>query len=154
MFSLILYVAVDSTEQGLPLHRLQLTFAKFSTLVFLSLLVGAFQFFGSVVSLLVLITTMYTLKLRSKVGITILGIFYGFCCMAIAVTIAIYVYHYEHDVFASLAYVYSLIPAVLSGGGFGLYLASQVKEETEETEKCRILWFIYKSEEKQWSSRD
>ncbi len=74
--------------------------------------------------------------------------------MVVAVTIVIYLRHAEHDSFAGLAYVYGLIPSILTGGGLGLYLASQVKEETEETPKRRILWFIYISAEKPWSSKD
>ena len=154
MFSLVMLVAVYPSGQVLSSYRLQLTLTQLITIILISVLLGLFQFFGSVALLVLLLISIYTLKLRSKVGITILGIFFGFCCMVLTVTISIHLQHLEHEYFAGARYFYSLIPAVVTGGGLGLYLASQVKEENEETEKRRVIWFIYKQEEKPWSSKD
>jgi hypothetical protein len=44
----------------------------------------------------------------------------------------------------------------LTGGALVIYLADQFKEINSDTEKRRILWFIYRpiKKEKLWSSKD
>ena len=154
MFSLVLFVAAYPTGPISRLYRLQLTPIKF---IAIFLIVALLSFpLGITIPIftILLIVCIYALKLRNKVGISILGIFFGLCSMIISVTIYIHNNHLEHEYFAGATYFYGIIPAILLGGGLGLYLAFQVKEVNEDSEKRRINGFLYKPEEKPWSSND
>ena len=80
-----------------------------------------------------------------------LGILFGFCCSTL--TFATHIHENEHNPMFGLVFAIGFGPSLLIGGAFGLYLAFQVKEETRATEKRRIKWFFYKSEEPPWSSK-
>jgi hypothetical protein len=154
LFCLVLLVAAYPNRQASQLYCLQLSLIKFITLFLITVLLG-FQF-GIAIPLfaIFLIICIYTLKLRNKVGVSILGIFFGLCAMIISVTAYIHRQHLEHEYFAGAMYFYGIIPAVLLGGNLGLYLALQVKEVNDDTEKRRVLWFLYKPAEKLWSSKN
>lgn len=167
MLGLVLFVAgySDSTEQTSPMYRLQLTALKLIGLMSFSALLGFFTdrdslaidgpcflfrhfTFSIPLFLILFMSSIYFLKLKNRGGISMLGFFFGFCCMVL--TLATHLG--ERDPWFGLAFVIGVIPAFLVGGGFGLYLSFQVKEENTETKKRRLIWFIYKRGEL-WSSK-
>jgi hypothetical protein len=87
-------------------------------------------------------STIYVFKLRIRVGITMMGLVYGFYCMVL--TLATHLR--ESGEWYGLTFLLGVIPSSLVGAGFGLYLSFQVKEETSETKNRKLICFIYKSE--------
>jgi hypothetical protein len=161
-----LAVSFKDPSQAVNLHRLQLTHKKFIMLFLFSVLIGLpiDLFIGFInvdrplldgpffllrhftfsipIFLILLMGTIYVLRVRIRVGISMLGLVYGFYCMVL--TLATHLK--ESGEWYGLVFLLGVIPSSLIGTGFGLYLSFQVKEETSETMNRKLIGFIHKSE--------
>jgi hypothetical protein len=155
----IFYLAVSSEDpsQAVHLRRLHLTYMKFIIIVLFSAFIGLFVdrpiidspffflrhfSFSTPLFLILLMSTIYVSKLRIRFAIIMMGAFYGFSCWVL--TLATHLR--ESGEWYGLGLLLGVIPSSLVGAGFGLYLSFQVKEETSETNKRKLIGFVYKSE--------
>lgn len=161
-----LVVSFKDPSQAVNLHRLQLTHKKFIMLILFSVFIGlpTDLFIGFInvdrplldgpffllrhftfsipIFLILLMGTIYVLKVRIRVGISMLGLVYGFYCMVL--TLATHIR--ESGEWYGLVFLLGVIPSSIIGAGFGLYLSFQIKKETSETKNRQLICCIYKSE--------